>query len=340
MESAQTAETQLLRDVELLRAAHPNTQDLYREVCTVMFFRYGLTPTANRLYQLVRKGSMSAPAEALARFWEQLRERSRVTIEGPDVPETLRAGAGELVAALWQQARAAAAADHAAFRAEVEAAMAQVRDAAAAADARAAAAEEALETGRAALTASADETATVRRELAACAAENGRLRQRVEEARKELNEQHAWFRTVERDHAAAIDKLGDQLLAEQKAAETAHKHLAIELERESTTAARLQQALDGEREAAAGAGERHRAELRELLSQVAHLHQRLGTLEGSAAASGAARDHALRQLSIAQGETAAVQARAAAAEGRAAALEAALLHAKPPAPKPRRPRAD
>ncbi|QBE66254.1 DNA-binding protein [Pseudoduganella lutea] len=94
MELVHTAETQLLNDVETLRARYPNTQDLYREVCTVMFFRYGLTPTANRLYQLVRKGSMSAPAEALAKFWSQLRERSRVTIEGPDLPDALRSAAG------------------------------------------------------------------------------------------------------------------------------------------------------------------------------------------------------------------------------------------------------
>src|SRR5215217_6554522 len=85
-----TVENQLLNDVEALRLRYPNTQELYREVCTVMFFRYGMTPTANRLYQLVRKGSMSAPAEALAKFWSQLRERSRVTIEGPDLPEALR----------------------------------------------------------------------------------------------------------------------------------------------------------------------------------------------------------------------------------------------------------
>ncbi|MFD2274300.1 DNA-binding protein [Undibacterium arcticum] len=51
------------------------TQDLYREVCVLLFFRYGMTPTANKLYQLVRKGSMTAPAEALNKFWEDLREK-------------------------------------------------------------------------------------------------------------------------------------------------------------------------------------------------------------------------------------------------------------------------
>jgi DNA repair exonuclease SbcCD ATPase subunit len=103
-----TDEARLQADIEALRPRFPDTQDLYREVCTVLFFRYGITPTANKLYQLVRKGSMSAPAEALARFWENLREKSRVRIEHPDIPEALRDAAGEITAKLWQQARALA----------------------------------------------------------------------------------------------------------------------------------------------------------------------------------------------------------------------------------------
>ena len=74
-------EKQLITDIERLREEFTQTQDLYREVCALLFFRYGLTPTANKLYQLVRKGSMTAPADALNKFWEDLREKSRVRIE-------------------------------------------------------------------------------------------------------------------------------------------------------------------------------------------------------------------------------------------------------------------
>jgi hypothetical protein len=62
----------------------------------LLFFRHGITPTANRLYQLVRKGSMSAPADALARFWATLREKSRVRIEHPDLPAELQSATGDL----------------------------------------------------------------------------------------------------------------------------------------------------------------------------------------------------------------------------------------------------
>ena len=72
MDTLPVTEARMQAEIEALRAQHPETQDLYREVCVLLFFRYGLTPTANKLYQLVRKGSMSAPAEALARFWEKI----------------------------------------------------------------------------------------------------------------------------------------------------------------------------------------------------------------------------------------------------------------------------
>lgn len=49
-----------------------------REVCALIFFRYGITPTGNKLYQLVRKGRMRASAKALATFWSDLHEKSRV----------------------------------------------------------------------------------------------------------------------------------------------------------------------------------------------------------------------------------------------------------------------
>ncbi len=75
------SENAIAASVAELREQFPRTQDLYREVCVLLFFRHGITPTANKLYQLVRKGSMSAPTEALSQFWKTLREHSRVTIE-------------------------------------------------------------------------------------------------------------------------------------------------------------------------------------------------------------------------------------------------------------------
>ncbi|MGE0805842.1 MAG: DNA-binding protein [Burkholderiaceae bacterium] len=102
-------ETQIATDIERLRAEVPDTRSLYREVCALLFFRYGITPTANRLYQYVRKGSMNVPAEVLSTFWDQLRERSRVRIDHPALPESLKTQTAELLSALWDEASRRAA---------------------------------------------------------------------------------------------------------------------------------------------------------------------------------------------------------------------------------------
>lgn len=72
------------------------------------FFAMGITPTANKLYQYVRRGSMSAPAEALNKFWIELRGKSRVCIQRTDIPENISAVAGDLISTLWNEAQNAA----------------------------------------------------------------------------------------------------------------------------------------------------------------------------------------------------------------------------------------
>jgi chromosome segregation ATPase len=106
-------EQQLQTEIEQLKIQFPQTRDLYREACVLLFFRHGITPTANKLYQLVRRGSMSAPSEALNKFWLELREKSRTRIESPDIPEELKESAGTFISAIWRQAQEAAAASFA-----------------------------------------------------------------------------------------------------------------------------------------------------------------------------------------------------------------------------------
>lgn len=51
---------------------------------------------------------MSAPAEALNKFWLELRDKSRVRIECPDIPENIALVAGDLITNLWNEAQKAA----------------------------------------------------------------------------------------------------------------------------------------------------------------------------------------------------------------------------------------
>jgi hypothetical protein len=121
-------DSRIARDIDALREQAPNTRWLYREACVLLFFRYGITPTANRLYQYVRKGSMSVPAEVLAQFWADLRERARVRIDRADLPEPLREAAGEWIQFLWSQAQQQAAQSFADSRLEHEARLAQTQE--------------------------------------------------------------------------------------------------------------------------------------------------------------------------------------------------------------------
>lgn len=111
-------EQQIQTEIDQLKTQFPQTQDLYREACVLLFFRHGITPTANKLYQLVRKGSMSAPSSALNKFWLELREKSRISIEAPDIPEGLKESVSGFVSAFWKQAQEAAAANFAVQMAE------------------------------------------------------------------------------------------------------------------------------------------------------------------------------------------------------------------------------
>ena len=124
-----TTDTEIQGAIEALRGQFPETKALYREVCALLFFRHGITPTASKLYQYVRKGSMSAPTEALARFWEELRSKARVEIDRPDLPDEVKAVAADAIQALWGHATERARQELAASRIEQQAEVQRAQEA-------------------------------------------------------------------------------------------------------------------------------------------------------------------------------------------------------------------
>ncbi|AAP85861.1 conserved hypothetical protein (plasmid) [Cupriavidus necator H16] len=56
----------LQADLAELRARFPETRTLYREVCGLLFFRYGVTPTDNKLYSQVHGQARRGAAGVLA----------------------------------------------------------------------------------------------------------------------------------------------------------------------------------------------------------------------------------------------------------------------------------
>jgi chromosome segregation ATPase len=286
----------LAAEVEELRRRHADTQDLYREVCTLLFFRHGITPTANKLYQLVRKGSMSAPAEALARFWQALREKSRVRIAHPDLPQELADTAGELIGGLWQRAQASAQAAFADAMQASRDAVAQADAQAAAELARAEAAAHALfqlqAEFSASLTRMQDLEHTLAREQGVGASLEKQLASAVAQ-RRELQEALAAAR---RDFEGQLEQERAAHRTTREQAQADVRQAQLDAERERALAQALRTEMEQVRREAGASAERHGAEAQALRQEVSRLRQDLGLAEGALAEARAARDFVRRQL--------------------------------------------
>jgi DNA primase large subunit len=223
------SDNSLQDEVERLRILAPDTKALYREVASMLFFRFGIAPTANRLHQLVGKGSMTTAASVLARFWQDLRQHGRVRLEHPAVPEQLRDLGGHLIGQLWRSAFDQAHEDLAKARAELQ-----------------------------------DEGERVRRELAQTRLATSEAEARAEELTEivqglqtEIAKRDAFVADLERDNA--------QLRAEVAALRSS---LAERREEVEESRQRLARDLEGLRAAIALTEERARGNERRALSEV------------------------------------------------------------------------
>ncbi|PRZ44444.1 plasmid replication DNA-binding protein KfrA [Paraburkholderia fungorum] len=290
MDPSTVHEAQLQVEIDQLRAQFPNTQELYREVCVLLFFRHGITPTANRLYQLVRKGSMSAPAEALAKFWATLREKSRVRIEHADLPEDLQGAAGELVAALWQRAASAAEASLAALRDEVEEARLAAEASVATLRGDLERTEAALEQRSSALLASQVQVSELEQALAAAGATRSALEGEIARLQQDGRERESALAQTRADFAAELDKVRASAELAETRLQAAEKRALLEIERERSVASRLQRDLESAQQRIMRDGERAQGEIQALQAKLGDLRHHAGVLEGRLVALQASHD--------------------------------------------------
>ena len=272
---------QISTEIEVLRARAQDTQDLYREVCALLFFRYGITPTANKLYQYVRKGSMSAPAEALSRFWEELREKSRVRIEHPDLPEEVRAAAGDLVASLWKQAQAGAGESLQVFREEANATVHEANVARAAAAEKLALAQKEIDQYRLAAERDQIQIRDLERELSAAGASNAALIAQLTESRQQISALEASLAAARKDFAVELEKTREALQRSEERCEGTERRALLEIDRERTAVTRIQKELAQAQERQLESTESHRAEITRIQSEIGELRQKLGSTEGT-----------------------------------------------------------
>ncbi len=280
MDSEFTNETQLTAEIDRLREQFPQTQDLYREVCALLFFRYGITPTANKLYQLVRKGSMSAPAEALTKFWTELREKSRTRIEHPDLPDTLRAATGEFAVAVWTAANSQANQLMAGYRQEADLAVTEAKNAQAVAVSRCVQTESEFEQIKKKLADREVRIGGLEQALAASQATASVLEKQYSQARLETTSLHERFETTKQQFSEQLERLRTGAAQSEERFQASEKRVLLEVDRERQATARLQKELENSRMEMALASERYRNEATTLQAQIGNLRQQLGSLEG------------------------------------------------------------
>lgn len=283
-------------EIEALRDRYRDTQELYGEVCVLLFFRHGITPTANKLYQLVRKGSMSAPAEALAKFWSTLREKSRVRIEHPDLPEELRDAAGEAIGALWQRAQALAQDSLASLRGEAQAVVLTAKAEVEAALARAQSAAESLERIRLNLA----DTDAARQQLEQDLAREQGLRSALERQLGDGALQRQELQRALDESRQAFERQMEEQRVAARAAEERHqadlRRALLDVDRERLATAKLQKELDQARRSSAEQVDQHRAQLGELQREHGQLRQKLSAAEAALSEARGAGDALRAQL--------------------------------------------
>jgi DNA repair exonuclease SbcCD ATPase subunit len=266
-------------DIAALKERFDDTQALYREVCAVMFFRYGETPTANRLYQLVHRGSMSAPAKALRAFWDELRDKSRIDVGQPDLPPAVAAAAGELASTLWRLCADTGNAGLEVFRDEArrdvdaaqEAARAatQERDAAVREQARLNDAEAARAAQVAELNARAVELQTA----------VTMLREQLDASRAETSAATSALAEARRDFARELEKLRESAELGERRLIAVEKRALLEIEHERSLAVKLKGELQTSAEKLRESMDAHQAERQALREEIVTLQSRSESTE-------------------------------------------------------------
>ena len=336
LDNSQTAAA-VQADIDALRERFPRTADLYREACGVMFFRYGVMPTANALYQFVRKGSMSVPTEALRRFWSDLRERARVDLQHADLPDQVKQSAGQLVGEIWTLARHAAEESIADLRQTAAAEREVVLAEKAALEEQAAELSLQLEDARTRIASAAATIAQQREELSAGAAVERETQKRLAESRVETERLQGIIDSMSTAHATEIDKITGRVLQAEQRCTDLEKRTLVDLDRERTMASKLQKELDGERKTSASRFEELRGQVLSAQFQLTKQSQELGSYMAKAELLAEERDKATRKAAESALQSAELESHLAAERARVAELRGQLERkaAKPRGPRTR-----
>lgn len=243
---------------------------------------------------------MSAPTEALRAFWADLREKSRVRIENPDLPESMKTAAGELVAALWNQAQAASQADLAVFRAEASESVRAAQSAQKAAEMEAGRRSNEFAAAQRQTAETQERLLGLERQLAAEQANSGSLRSQLEGSAQQIESLNRALADARREFASELEKQREALDRAEERFQGSEKRALLEIDRERTVANRLQREVEQLRQAGAEADNRRQVALDDYQMKLTDVLQKLGQAEGMALAQKEINRDTRAQLESAQ----------------------------------------
>ncbi|MBT2336535.1 DNA-binding protein [Variovorax paradoxus] len=329
-----STEIDIQSDIEALRGRFSETKDLYREVCALLFFRYGITPTASKLYQFVRKGSMNAPAEALAKFWEDLRSKARVEIDHPDLPAELKTTAAEAIAELWRQATAAARHELAALRVEDQAAIEQARDERDRAQHSAEEASTSAEVVRQQLAAVRESAQQLQTDLEVERRAHAGAVARLQELQRHLEEARSQQERVRADFSAELTRARDAVDVANARADAAERRALLDIDQERQARAKADKQLEALRAQSAQAETRHRESLLSQADAVTRLQIKADAAETSQRELTASNRSLATEIQAMREQHAASQQEALQYRAEAQTLRALLDRLSPPEQAP------
>jgi chromosome segregation ATPase len=334
-----TIESEIQTEVEALKGRFAETKALYREVCALLFFRYGITPTASKLYQLVRKGSMSAPADALAKFWDELRSKARVEIDHPDLPPALRDTAASAIAGIWQQATAVARGELAALRLEVQEQLDASRAELASEHRLVADRDEQLKVARGQVAAVNTAISQARDELEAERRAHAGAVARVQELQRQLTEQQAQQEAARAAFSADLAKAREAVDVANARADASDRRALMEIEQERQARARADKQAEALRAQLGQLEGRARDDAQAAAEALARLQSKAEGLEQATQELRAAAGQAGIDLAALRAQLATAQGDVARYKAEADTLRSVLTQIRPPDNPPSAPRA-
>lgn len=324
-----STESEILAEIEALKAKIPETKALYREVCGLLFFRHGITPTTNKLYQFVRKGTMATPAEALAAFWEELRLRARVEIDHPDLPDEIKALAAEAIAGLWGHATAAARGELAASRLEHQAAAERAQQAQAEAEQATAQAQVVADHLRTELASSEERTRQALADLEAERRDHAGSKARVQQMQAQLDQARIQQQELQDSFSTELAKAREATEGAQERAAAAERRALMEIEQERQARAKAEKATEVAREKLALAEARERQQSLEHAEAVTRLQMEANTAKAALQATQEAQRGVEQQLGELRAQLADAQQAAARHQAEAQTLQGLVARLTP-----------